>query len=250
MKAIKGQFISRVDIGKVRLVNEDRAISLVNTKGDVLLAVCDGLGGHNKGDYASQLAIDVLRDEYDKISRFYGAFSIRIFLARVLKMINHEIFETAEKNDIYRDMGSTIVIAIIHKKKVYIAYAGDSRAYGLENGTFKQLSEDQSYVDYLFKTGQIKKEEMATSSERHKLMNALGIYPTISYSVIVVKNTFDSIILCSDGLYNNMNDNQIRDILSTEERIEQKVDTLIAVANSNGGSDNMAISLWEKIKND
>lgn len=250
MKHIKGQFISRIDIGKVRVVNEDRALSIVNPEGDVLLAVCDGLGGHNKGDYASQLALNILVDEFRKKPKFYGYFSIRIFLSRVLKMMNHEIFSTAENNQIYQDMGSTIVLALLHKSRVYIAYAGDSRAYGLKNGVFTQLSEDQSYVDYLYKTGQIKKEEMSISSDRHKLMNALGIYPTISYSLVIVKNDFDSIFLCSDGVYNNMNDRQIADILLTKERLEQKVDTLIAVANSNGGSDNMAISLWEKIKND
>lgn len=250
MKQIKGQFISRTDIGKVRVVNEDRAISIVNPEGDVLLCVCDGLGGHNKGDYASQLAVNILNDEFRKISKFYGGFHIRFFLSRVFRLMNHEIFTTAEKNSIYQDMGSTIVLALIHKSRVYIAYAGDSRAYGLKDNVFTQLSEDQSYVDYLYKTGQIKKEEMSIASERHQLMNALGIYPTISYALTIIKNDFDSIMLCSDGLYNNMNDRQIADILATNERLEQKVDTLIAVANSNGGSDNMAISLWEKIKND
>lgn len=250
MKTVKGQFISRTDIGKVRVVNEDRVLSIVNSNGDVLLAVCDGLGGHNKGDYASQLATNILADEFRKTSRFFGYIHIRLFLSRVLKMINREIFTTAEKNEIYQDMGTTIVIAFLHKKKLYIAYAGDSRAYVLKDNQFIQLTEDQSLVDYLYKTGQIKKEEMNTSSERHQIMNALGIYPTISYSLKIIKNDFDSILLCSDGLYNNMNDAQISDILKTNERLEQKVDTLIAVANSNGGSDNMAISLWEKIKND
>ena len=250
MKAIKGAFISRTDIGKVRVVNEDRAISLVNAQGDVLLCVCDGLGVHNKGDYASQLAVNVLSDEFRKISKFYVGFSIRLFLNRTLKTINHEIFSTAEKNKIYQDMGSTIVLALLHKNRIYIAYAGDSRAYGLKDGAFSQLTEDQSYVDYLYNIGKIKKEEMSISSDRHKLMNALGIYPTISYSLVILKNEYDSILLCSDGLYNNMNNDQMRDILLTSERLEQKVDTLLAVANSNGGSDNMAISLWEKIKND
>ena len=160
MKAIKGAFISRTDIGKVRVVNEDRAISLVNAQGDVLLCVCDGLGGHNKGDYASQLAVNVLSDEFRKIAKFYGGFSIRLFLNRTLKTINHEIFSTAEKNKIYQDMGSTIVLALLHKNRIYIAYAGDSRAYGLKDGAFSQLTEDQSYVDYLYNIGKIKKEEM------------------------------------------------------------------------------------------
>ena len=250
MKINKGQFISRVDIGKVRLVNEDRAISIVNPNGDVLLAVCDGLGGHNKGDYASQLAINILCDEFRNKTKFYGSISIRFFLSRVLKAMNREVFSTAEKNAIYQDMGSTIVLALLHNNKVYFAYAGDSRAYGLKDGVFTQLTEDQTLVDYYYKTGQMNKDEMSISSDRHKLMNAVGIYPTISYSLHILKNEFDSILLCSDGLYNNMNDREMSDILKTNERLEQKVDTLIAVANSNGGSDNMAISLWERIKND
>ena len=250
MKQNKGQFISRIDIGRVRVVNEDRALSTVNPNGDVLLCVCDGLGGHNKGDYASQLAVNILNSEFRSKPRFVGPFSVRLFISHVLKKINREIFMTAEKNPIYQDMGSTIVLALFHKNKIYIAYAGDSRAYGLKDKVFTQLTEDHSYVDYLYNIGKIKEEEKATSSERHKLMNALGIFPTISYSLIVLNNTYDSIFLCSDGLYNNMSNQEIADILRTNERLEQKVDTLIAVANSNGGSDNMAISLWERIKND
>lgn len=250
MKQIKGQFTSRTDLGKVRLVNEDRAISLVNAKGDVLLVVCDGLGGHNKGDYASDLAVKLLIEEFENKSLFFGPISIRLFFNHVLKRINHEIYETAEKNKIYADMGTTIVLALIHHNRVYIVYAGDSRAYALKDNVFIRLTQDHSYVDYLYNIGKINEEEKEVSTERHKLMNALGIFPTVSFSFLSLKNTYQSIFLCSDGLYNNMKDKEIADILRTNERVDQKVDTLIAVANANGGSDNMAISFWERINND
>ena len=247
MPTIRGQFISKTNIGKVRVVNEDSATSLINANGDVLLVVCDGLGGHNKGDYASQLAVRMATDEFHNQNHFF-LFSARFFISRLLRKINREIFKTAEQREIYKDMGTTIVLALLHKQEVYLAYCGDSRAYGVKNGELIQLSEDQTYVEFLYKTGQIKEEEKLTSEHRHELMNALGIYPTISYSIHSFKNEFDGILLCSDGVYNNLNNQQISEIIQTNERLDQKVDTLIAVANSNGGSDNMAISYWEKMK--
>jgi len=250
MKNIKGQFIAKTDIGLVRMINEDRAISLVNSSGDVLLCVCDGLGGHNKGDYASELAINILSESFRDKNKYYCGIDIRFWIYHMLNKINRVISQEATHSEKYSDMGTTIVLAILHSNKLYIAYAGDSRAYGLENKEFKQLTSDQTYVDYLYRTGQIKKEEMSISKERHKLINALGTYPSVSYSLIVKKNVFDAILLCSDGLYNNANDADIKTCLFSTERIEQKVDTLIGVAKSNGGSDNIAISYWERNTND
>lgn len=250
VKNIKGQFISKTDIGLVRMINEDRAISLVNAYGDVLLCVCDGLGGHNKGDYASELAVSILSETFRDKIHFHCSLDVRFWIYKVLNKINRAINEEASHNEKYADMGTTIVLTILHGNKIYTAYAGDSRAYSVLNRDLLKLTSDQTYVEYLYQTGQIKKEEMATSQERHKLINALGTYPSVSYSIIVKKNEFKAVLLCSDGLYNNANDSDIKACVTSDERVEQKVDTLIGIAKSNGGSDNIAISYWERNSND
>ena len=81
-------------------------------------------------------------------------------------------------------------------------------------------------------------------------MNAIGTFPSTSFEIKVYQNLKNPILLCSDGVYNNATDAEIHSALRTNERIEQKIDSLIAIANSNGGSDNMAISYWEAIEND
>lgn len=248
-RIIKGQFSSKIDIGCVRVTNEDQAISLVNSSGNVLLCVCDGMGGHNKGDYASRLAIDILSEEFRKKNSFISNLSVRYWLSKTIKKINKQIYYESENDPTYKGMGTTIVLALLYNEQVFVLNAGDSRAYFVRYNDLKQLSEDQTYVDYLYNTGKISREEMSTSPQRHILMNALGTFPSASYSLHIYQNLGSPIILCSDGLYNNATEKEIHSALHTNETIEQKLETLISIAKNNGGSDNIAVSYWEAIDN-
>lgn len=244
-EVIKGSFASKTDIGCVRLTNEDQAASLINASGDVLLCVCDGMGGHNKGDYASKLAVDIITEEFRAKNGYFSVFSLRYWISKTMKKVNQTIYKTAQTNPIYKDMGTTINMVILYGSKIFVVNAGDSRAYLIKKYGVQRLSEDQTYVDYLYHTGQISKEEMETSSQRHILMNAIGTYPSPSYDVKMYDNNKNSILVCTDGLYNNATEAEIHSALSTNERIDQKIDTLIGIAKSNGGSDNIGISYWE-----
>lgn len=249
-KDIKGQFGSKTDIGRVRVTNEDQAFSIINAAGNVLLGVCDGMGGHNKGDYASRLASDIIIEEFRSKNSFKNSFAVRFWLTRLIKKVNARIYKESYSNATYKDMGTTLVLALFYNDIIFIVNIGDSRAYQVRYNDIKQLTEDQTYVEYLYKTGKITEQELATSDQRHILMNALGSFPTASFQIKAYPNLKDPILLCSDGVYNNASDAEIHSILKTNERIEQKIDSLIAICNSNGGSDNMAISYWECIEND
>ena len=107
------------------------------------------------------------------------------------------------------------------------------------------MSEDQTYVGYLLRTGQINQEEALTHPKRHVLMNALGVYPSASVDVKSFPYMGETVLLCSDGLYNNVPVNDIASVLKGEDTVEQKVDELIAIGNKNGGSDNIAVVIWE-----
>ena len=245
MANLKGVFAYRVDIGKVRITNEDQANIVVNANGDVLMLVCDGMGGHNKGDYASNTAIELLSEVFKKTTRFYIPFLTKRWLTRQIKIANQEIYKASLVNETYQDMGTTLVAALITEKHIVIANIGDSRAYFVLDDNLKKVTEDQSYVEYLYRTGKITKEEIKTHPKRHVLMNALGIYPSLTLELLTFNNENKPILICSDGLYNNLSESEIFAIVKTNERPEQKVSTLIQVANANGGSDNMAIAYWE-----
>ncbi|MBQ9456963.1 MAG: Stp1/IreP family PP2C-type Ser/Thr phosphatase [Bacilli bacterium] len=245
----KGLFSSATDIGKIRISNEDRAAVLTNYCGDVFLIICDGMGGQNKGDYASKMAIDSLTESFRK-KRKTPFLLTKFWLKRALSHANSIIFEEATTKPLYTGMGTTCVAVYIQGEKMAIANIGDSRAYSYAFGRLKRLTTDQTYVDYLYRTGKIKSEERDTSPDRHVLMNALGIYPSCSPDIHGQPYNGEAILCCSDGLYNNVSESEIRAVLSTDDRPDQKVMSLIAEANGNGGSDNIGIAYWEAVNHD
>ena len=107
------------------------------------------------------------------------------------------------------------------------------------------MSEDQTYVGYLLRTKQITEEEALIHPKRHVLMNALGVYPSASIDIKTFPYMGETVLLCSDGLYNNVPKNDIASVLKSEDSVEQKVNELIAIGNKNGGSDNIAVVIWE-----
>ena len=143
-------------------------------------------------------------------------------------------------------MGTTLTLLLIVKDIAILGHVGDSRCYFLKNHhDLVQMSEDQTYVAYLLRTQQITPEEALTHPKRHVLMNALGVYPSASIDVRSFPYLNEEVLLCSDGLYNNVPQEDIASIIKGNDAVEQKVNELIAIGNKNGGSDNIAVVLWE-----
>lgn len=249
-KTIKGQFAAKTDIGRVRITNEDQAFALINASGNVLLGICDGMGGHNKGDYASRLAMETITEEFRKRAGFLTTFIAKMWMGHVVKKVNSRIYNESLSNPEYKDMGTTLVLALLYHESILVLNIGDSRAYSVRFNDLKQLTSDQTYVEYLYKTGKISKEQINTSAEKHIIMNAVGIFPSVSYDFVSYQNLKNPILLCSDGLYNNATNAEIHSALRTDERIDQKIESLISIANSNGGTDNIGIAYWEAIEDD
>lgn len=246
-KKYKGVFSFKTDRGRIRVSNEDQARVAVNSAGEVLLCVCDGMGGQNRGDYASKTAMDYIMASFREKRPHLPLFLESRWISKTLREANSALFRDAA-DPRYHGMGTTCVLALIVGSKMILANIGDSRAYLLTpEDELKRLSEDQTYVDYLYKTGKISESEAETSSERHVLMNALGIFGTVSLDKKTLDYHGESVLLCSDGLYNNLAESEIAALLSTDERPDQKVSSLINEANANGGSDNIGIAFWESI---
>jgi len=242
---VAGRYAFKTDIGRVRMANEDRAVALTNEKGNILLLVCDGMGGSNKGDYASSLASKLISDSFIAKGHFFSTATALHWAHKITREANNLIYKESCESPLYNGMGTTLSMALIIHNFVILIQIGDSRIYFVKDNKLNQISEDQTYVAYLYRTGQIKKEEMLTHPKRHVLMNALGIYPSCNLDLKIYPYKKESILLCSDGLYNNVDENMIEAIMVSDDSPDQKVTKLIALANANGGSDNIATIVWE-----
>ena len=244
-KYLTGRFSFKTDIGKVSLSNEDQACALINASGNVLLVVCDGMGGQSKGDLASSLAINTVISSFKSRKGFMNRYFAKFWVGNVIREANKCVYEQSKSNPSYEGMGTTLTLLLIIKDTAILGHVGDSRCYFLRNREFEQMSEDQTYVGYLLRTKQITEEEALIHPKRHVLMNALGVYPSASIDIKSFPYMGETVLLCSDGLYNNVPKNDIASVLKSEDSVEQKVNELIAIGNKNGGSDNIAVVIWE-----
>ena len=248
---LSGHFSYKTDIGRVRLSNDDRVIALSNAKGNILLVVCDGMGGTKKGDFAATIAVQTLQEAFIDRKQFLTRGGALYWLSSVIRKANNKIYNEAIKNEErYKGMGTTLTAVLIVKDYYVIAQVGDSRCYTIspKDFSFTQLTEDQTYAGYLYRIGEISEEQMLTHPKRHILMNALGIYPTLELDIKIAQYHKEPFLLCSDGLYNNVNKQDIELIFRSDDTVEQKINELIELANANGGSDNIGIVLWEADK--
>lgn len=247
---IKGRFGCKTDIGLVRASNEDKALSLIDSEGNILLAVCDGMGGYMKGDFASKIASDIISNAFKNKGRWFFGFQVTSWMSKIIKSINSSVYNESAFNESFKGMGTTLVMAIFFKNRIFIANIGDSRCYQLEKDEIRQITRDQTYVEYLVSHKEITSEQKLTSKDRHALMNFIGQHKTVDYELKIKINEGKTILLCSDGLYNNASNKQIFSALSNKDRLDQKISTLIGIAKANGGTDNIAVSIWEPYRND
>lgn len=243
---LSGKFCYKTDVGRVRLTNEDQANAVIDARGNILLVVCDGMGGQNKGDYASTIAINQVVDSFKSHSGIFlnKAHALQ-WLSRVIRSANAKVYEESTKNLIYNGMGTTITAVLLIKNYMVVAQIGDSRLYSLVDNKLKQITEDQTFVQYLYRTGKITKEEIATHPKRHVLMNALGIYPSLNLDIRIHPYHKERLLLCTDGLYNNVPLSDIESVIKGDDSPDQKVNELISIGNSNDGSDNIGLVIWE-----
>lgn len=249
---LSGEFYAMTDIGKVRTVNEDFAGKRINSYGNVLLVVADGMGGANKGDYASSTLGKTLLIEFINSGKeFKRPAQATRWLYRIINDVNDVLFKKAESDGSYKGMGTTLTAALLFKNFCVIAQVGDSRLYSLnKENNIVQMTEDQTLVHYLQTSKKITAEEINTHPDRHKLTNAIGIRKNANVDFSFFKYDGETLLLCSDGLYNNVPLNDIKSILRGNESAERKCLQLISFGNANGGSDNMAVVIWENNKND
>lgn len=231
-------------IGRVRKTNQDFVQVYENQKKIKMAVVCDGMGGHQGGDVASTMAVSHLGHDFAKTD-FETAEMAKKWLQVQLKLENETILRAADRFPDLNGMGTTVVLAICFEKKALIAHLGDSRAYLYSGEKFIQLTEDHSLVNELVKMGQITKEQARNHPQKNIITQALGVSSTINPEFnrpIIQEN--DVILLCTDGLTNSLEDDQIHQILATKSlSLNERCKKLITEANRLGGGDNITVCL-------
>lgn len=231
------------DTGRVRAVNEDSMVTFESPNGHVVV-VCDGMGGQNAGDVASQLAVTVIQDILtdNTFASPDEAISSSILAA------NQAILRRASQDLSLSGMGSTCVMLIIKDGVVYYGSVGDSRIYYIANGMIQQLTKDQSYVQTLVDAGQLSPEDAERHQDKNQITNALGIEsmtpPVLGTAITPVQGS--TFLLCSDGLSGMVPNHDILTIVSRSDvPLGERAKMLVNKANENGGADNVTVQLVE-----
>ncbi len=229
------------DVGVKRKTNQDY-VYINNTKVGCLpnlFIVADGMGGHKAGDIASRLAVESLI-EFVENSNEKEPFKL---FGKGIEIANEKILEEARNDLELQGMGTTLVVATLIEKKLYVANIGDSRLY-LIRDELMQITKDHSYVEEMLKRGQIDESEARTHEKKNVITRAVGadVCMSADYFEVDIKEG-DKFLMCSDGLTNMLLDEEIFEIISSNKDVKMSVDMLIEEANKKGGKDNIAIVL-------
>ena len=223
------------NIGAIRENNEDAVFGDVSLG---LAAVADGIGGHMAGEIASQTAIDILAS---KIKEAAGPVTLDI-LKEAFFAANHLIYTLGKKDDAKHGMGTTLTVAYFDDKEIKVVHVGDSRAYLCAKDKAELLTNDHSVAGELVKDGNITKEEAAHHPQRNILTRSLGAETLVKVDEII-KPWYkgDTLLLCSDGLYNQVTDEEMASLLKESESLKTACQKMVDTALSRGGYDNISV---------
>jgi len=235
------------DAGCVRSSNED-AVAFVIPSGDdpnaargSLFVVADGMGGHAAGEIASGLAVEVVRRVY-----YARKEPVPESLMIAFETANRAILEHGRRTPGCSGMGTTCTALVMQDDQLWLAHVGDSRAYILHKGKLKQLSGDQTLHAQMIREGLLLEEEVEAASGGNVILQALGTSPNIEPAVWekgIPLTAGDIVILCSDGLWNMVDNETIAEVAGSRAPADACKD-LIAAALAAGGYDNVSVGIF------
>ncbi len=234
------------DPGKVREQNEDSVIITKNHSNEYLMAVADGMGGHSNGEVASSIAITHLANNFKELKSIGTKDDAIFWMRAITNEINALIYKYTEENPESTGMGTTLVMAIVTDNFLLFGNIGDSSGYVVKNEQIKKITTDHTLVNLLVQSGELTLKEAKEHPRKNVLMKALGANVTAEIDVFDVESDVDGIFLCSDGLTNMLDDNQIVKVLTSELTIEEKLNKLIYKCNNRGGNDNVSVAYLVK----
>ena len=228
---------SITDTGVLRTMNQDYCFSSDTPIGNLpnLYIVCDGMGGHKAGEYASRYTVERI---VAHVSRSRSENPIRILRDAIQKANEILVIESTEDKE-KQGMGTTVVAATIIDHRMYVANVGDSRLYVIGE-TIEQITKDHSYVEEMIRMGKVKREDARTHEKKNVITRAVGATEKVKadFFEVDLKDT-DIVLMCTDGLSNMVTDERISEIALTLVHTEEIAKKLVEEANKNGGQDNI-----------
>ncbi len=220
-----------------RELNQDCVF--IPRSGEISLAmVADGMGGHKAGEVASTLAIETVAQELKR----GGSGGAVALVTNAINLANTRIYDKSKSSPEYGGMGTTLVLALLFRTRIIIANVGDSRMYFLDSEKFSQVTKDHSYVAELVSAGFITKQEARVHPRRNLITRALGTRPCERVDIYEKDWEYgDTLLLCSDGLYSGVSDDEIERVLKAENDLQAACETLVDMALTGGSTDNVSI---------
>lgn len=232
------------DVGQVRRINQDSLCrEVLDEAAEIaLVAVADGMGGYQAGEVASQLAIARVRTEVVGHWREWGsADRVLDGLRAAVETANAAIL-AAQADPEQAGMGTTLTAALVEGDTIFLAHAGDSRGYLVKPEDVRQITDDHSVVGELVRSGSLTEAEAMNHPQRHLLTSALGSPAGIQVDAVAVGwAPGDTLVLCTDGLTNLVNRDEVAQAILRSEPFEAVAPALVALANARGGPDNITV---------
>ncbi|MGN0390202.1 MAG: Stp1/IreP family PP2C-type Ser/Thr phosphatase [Wujia sp.] len=235
----------RTDTGIKRNNNQDSIFFSDSPVGPLpnLYIVADGMGGHRAGDKASRMAIDITVD-FVTNSTIENPVAL---LKRAMLYVNNEIYKAACADPDLNGMGTTMVAAVAQDGKLFVANVGDSRLYAV-GGEIRQITMDHSLVEELIRKGELERKKGRNHPEKNIITKAMGSRDEVMPDFFEIEiNAEEKYLLCSDGLSNMVEDDEIRDIMAENNNLEEIAQALIDRANYYGGSDNISVVILSAV---
>lgn len=230
---------SLTDIGRRRKLNQDTVYSCGHPLGNLsnLFIVADGMGGHKAGDYASAYTVKAIEREVELCEE---DAAIKI-LRQAISVANSEIYEKATTEADFAGMGTTTVAATIDGNVLYVANVGDSRLYLIDDN-ITQITRDHSLVAEMVRKGTISEEDARNHPDKNIITRAIGASRDVDIDFFEVElKDKDVVLMCTDGLTNMVEDEEIAAIIHGSDDIEEVAENLVKMANHNGGKDNIGV---------
>lgn len=237
------KLVARSDTGEVRPSNQD--FYAIGEKEDYFYAiVCDGMGGCNGGNVASQMAVAAIEQTLiDKLNGTLFDVVVKGAIEEGIREANRRIYERSLSESELRGMGTTAVVAVYANNKLYLAHVGDSRAYILKGSEYTQLTKDHSVVQELVESGQISEEEAREHPIKNVITRAIGVEKTVEIDFKELDFEIDeALLICTDGLSNYLTDDVFKSILRDNSK-EEYAEKLVEYAKESGGADNITVVL-------
>lgn len=239
---------SKTDVGLIREVNQDYVFVSETPIGSLpnLLVVADGMGGHKAGELASRLAVEHVKQELEQAVED----NPEVMIKNAIISANNKLIEVAKDDERLKGMGTTLIVATVIERTLYFANVGDSRMYLLNQG-IKQLSKDHSLVQEMVRLGGINQEEAKHHPDKNIITRAVGAREKIEIDFFEYRlQKDDKILMCTDGLSNMVEDDEIFRIVKHSRDVVEAVERLIERAKENGGSDNIGVVVAEPFANE